>query len=186
MARHCRSPLKLMETKAWFPLCMDVTGSPLSAALQAETSLWSLRSRLSRLRAGHSDPPSASAPTQAGPQAQAPPPAHTRSITLTVLVSPHHTHTCTPARHSSGGSAQKLLSKWMISNTQSFPKANLPKTTSFTQTADRLVSILVDTHTHLQLSVLTTKAICMDAGGEHLEGAGGNSGSGIRRTVDGP
>ena len=131
MARHCRSPLKLMETKAWFPLCMDVTGSPLLAALQAETSLWSLRSRLSRLRAGHSDPPSASAPTQAGPQAQAPPPAHTRSITLTVLVSPHHTHTCTPARHSSGGSAQKLLSKWMISNTQSFPKANLPKTTTF-------------------------------------------------------
>lgn len=139
--------LSRWRQKPGSPCAMDVTGSPLAAALQAETSLWSLRSRLSRLRAGHSDPPSASARTQAGPQAQAPPPAHTRSSTLTVLVSPHHTHTCTPARHSSGGSAQKLLSKWMISNTQSFPKANLPKTTSFTQTADRLVSISVDTHT---------------------------------------
>ena len=69
------------------------------------------------------------------------------SITLTVLVSPHHTHTCTPGHHSSDGSAQKLLSKWMISNTQSFPKANLPKTMSFTQMADILVSILINTHT---------------------------------------
>ena len=89
-----------------------------------------------------------------------------------MLVSPHHTHTCTPGRHSSGGSAQKLLSKWMISNTQSFPKVNLPKTMSFTQTADILVSILIK-HTRLQLSVLTAKAICMDADSERLERAGG-------------
>lgn len=41
-----------METSAWFPVRMDVSGSPLSSAPQAETSLQSLRSCLSKLRAG--------------------------------------------------------------------------------------------------------------------------------------
>ena len=120
-----------------------------SSALQAETGVRSLTSYLSKLRAGHLRPHlGICTHTKQVPRPRRllpPTPGASHSLCSSLLTT--HTHTCTPVCHSSGGSAQKLISKWMISNTQSFPKASLPKTTSFTQMADILVSTLINTHT---------------------------------------
>lgn len=105
-----------MEADTHFPLWTDVTKSSLSSALAAKRQVsvhWNHICASSGQ--GHLRPPPLHLqPRGAGPRAQEPSPTHTRTTTLTELVSPHNTHSS--SHHISGGSVEKLVSTWMISN----------------------------------------------------------------------